>query len=282
VRIGTLEGLITETDSRGRFHLTGIVPGSIRGSTFYMKVDPATLPPGTQFTTENPRLRRITPGLPVRFDFGVELPEGAFPDSETRTEIELGELLFAPGSAEIESRYLPLLDEITQRISSFDEARLVIVATSEQETLAFNRALAVEQALRERLAGQAQTRFSIDVTTSLLPDATAVSVSDNITLNTILFDTDRAEISEAYRPLIAEIARTLQNGEHSGIVISGHADERASDTYNMQLSESRARAVATAITSELDPEFRELVTLEVTRESAESISIDVIRDGERP
>ena len=34
----------------------------------------ATLPPGSRFTTPNPLVRRITPGLPVRFDFGVQLP----------------------------------------------------------------------------------------------------------------------------------------------------------------------------------------------------------------
>ena len=38
------------------------------------RVDVATLPPGSRFTTPNPLVRRITPGLPVRFDFGVQLP----------------------------------------------------------------------------------------------------------------------------------------------------------------------------------------------------------------
>jgi hypothetical protein len=47
-----------------------------RGRNFIMKVDPATLPPGTGFTTPNPQVKRITQGIPARFDFGVKLPAG--------------------------------------------------------------------------------------------------------------------------------------------------------------------------------------------------------------
>ena len=72
VRIATVEGLLVETDQFGRFHLVGVDGGRWeRGRNFIMKVDPATLPPGSVLTTDNPLLPRLTPGLPVRFDFGV-------------------------------------------------------------------------------------------------------------------------------------------------------------------------------------------------------------------
>ena len=75
VRIASVEGLLIETDGRGRYHLEGVDVGSnARGRNFILKVDIATLPSGTVFTTENPRVRRVTPGTPVRFDFGVRLP----------------------------------------------------------------------------------------------------------------------------------------------------------------------------------------------------------------
>jgi uncharacterized repeat protein (TIGR01451 family) len=75
VRVVSVEGLITETDPYGRFHITGISGGRwARGRNFLLKVDVATLPPGARFTTENPRVLRITPGVPVRFDFGVQAP----------------------------------------------------------------------------------------------------------------------------------------------------------------------------------------------------------------
>ncbi|MDR7070339.1 putative repeat protein (TIGR01451 family) [Pseudoxanthomonas japonensis] len=75
VRVVSVEGLFTETDPHGRFHITGISGGRwARGRNFLLKVDVATLPAGARFTTENPRVLRITPGVPVRFDFGVQAP----------------------------------------------------------------------------------------------------------------------------------------------------------------------------------------------------------------
>ncbi|HSX65454.1 MAG TPA: isopeptide-forming domain-containing fimbrial protein, partial [Pseudoxanthomonas sp.] len=66
VRVASVEGLLIETDQYGRYHLVD-VPGGLRGyRNFILKVDPSTLPPGTVFTTDNPRVRRITPGIPVR------------------------------------------------------------------------------------------------------------------------------------------------------------------------------------------------------------------------
>ncbi|MGO4700629.1 beta strand repeat-containing protein [Dyella sp. 2RAB6] len=80
VRIGTVEGNLIETDAYGRFHLEGIdVPNMARGRNFIMKVDPATLPPDSEFSTPNPQVKRITQGIPARFDFGVKLPEQALP-----------------------------------------------------------------------------------------------------------------------------------------------------------------------------------------------------------
>lgn len=75
VRLVSVEGLVIETDGYGRFHIAGIPGGNpTRGYNFILKVDRSTLPPGTEFTTENPRIKRITPGLPARFDFGIRLP----------------------------------------------------------------------------------------------------------------------------------------------------------------------------------------------------------------
>lgn len=86
VRLATVEGLVVETDVHGRFHLVGLEGGNpLRGRNAILKVDVATLPPGSRFTTANPLVRRITPGIPVRFDFGVQLPgQGGDTNPETR------------------------------------------------------------------------------------------------------------------------------------------------------------------------------------------------------
>jgi hypothetical protein len=75
VRIGTIEGLWVETDRYGRFHIAGMdVKRMDRGGNFLMKLDTATLPLGSVLTTKNPQVRRITQGMPVRFDFGIKVP----------------------------------------------------------------------------------------------------------------------------------------------------------------------------------------------------------------
>jgi uncharacterized repeat protein (TIGR01451 family) len=78
VRIASVEGLLIETDAQGRWHLAGVdAQNALRGRNFILKVDASTLPAGASFTTANPLVRRITPGVPVRFDFGVRLPPPA-------------------------------------------------------------------------------------------------------------------------------------------------------------------------------------------------------------
>ena len=75
VRLATVEGLIVETDQFGRYHLADIDGGRWeRGRNFIIKVDPSTLPEGSTFTTENPRVLRITQALMSKFNFGVKLP----------------------------------------------------------------------------------------------------------------------------------------------------------------------------------------------------------------
>lgn len=75
VRLATVEGLVIETDANGRYHIAAVDGGLMeRGRSAIVKVDPASLPKGSQFTTENPRVKRITQGLLNRFDFGVQLP----------------------------------------------------------------------------------------------------------------------------------------------------------------------------------------------------------------
>ncbi|MDR2100901.1 MAG: Ig-like domain-containing protein [Campylobacteraceae bacterium] len=74
VRIATAEGYVITTDQFGRYHLLNILGGEWGvGRNFIMKVDESSLPQGSTLTTANPLLRRLTPGLPVRFDFGVKL-----------------------------------------------------------------------------------------------------------------------------------------------------------------------------------------------------------------
>ena len=76
-RLATTDGLVIETDASGRYHLADADGGRFdRGGMFAIKADAAYLPAGSVFTTENPRVLRLTPGVTEQIDFGVKYPEG--------------------------------------------------------------------------------------------------------------------------------------------------------------------------------------------------------------
>ncbi len=119
VRVVSLQGLITETDGFGRYHVAGIdVSRFERGRNFYLKVDSSTLPEGSEFTTENPRIKRITQGLMNRFNFGVRLPKAPAP--RQAVTVQLGEVFFDESSDEIRAEHRHLLEQMADEIVSHD------------------------------------------------------------------------------------------------------------------------------------------------------------------
>ncbi len=72
VRIATVTGLVLETDGYGRFHFPDNNIDDARfGQNQLLKVDLLSLPQGSRFTTENPRLLRISNTALNMFNFGV-------------------------------------------------------------------------------------------------------------------------------------------------------------------------------------------------------------------
>jgi OmpA-OmpF porin, OOP family len=59
----------------------------------------------------------------------------------------------------------------------------------------------------------------------------------------ILFDTDRADIKAGGAQELARIADFLRNHPDRSVLVEGHTDSTASDTYNLALSQRRANAV---------------------------------------
>jgi len=128
VRLATVEGLVAETDSYGRYHFAAIDGGFMeRGRNFIVKLDPATLPKGARVTTENPRVARVTPGLMSRFDFGVQIDTVKTPAK--RIDLKLAEIYFRRDSAELESEYLPLLQQLADRIRAGESAKVTVKVT---------------------------------------------------------------------------------------------------------------------------------------------------------
>lgn len=62
--------------------------------------------------------------------------------------------------------------------------------------------------------------------------------------HTVLFDTDRTDLGRDERMALDRFARSLRPSEVSSVAVVGHADERASSGYNLDLSARRAGHVA--------------------------------------
>ncbi|MBL8263722.1 MAG: DUF11 domain-containing protein, partial [Xanthomonadaceae bacterium] len=270
VRIATVEGILVETDQHGRYHLTGMNGGRWeRGRNLILKVDPATLPPGTTFTTDNPLVKRVTPGLPARFDFGVKLAQETFEGGTKAVEMELGSVMFAPGSAEIRPEYRAAIDKMAETTQKFGGGEVIVAAEGDSDLLAFERAIAVRDALVAKLPPAVSSALRITVRANPQdPASTVVGVMDWPLIGTFLFETDSAEIKAEYMPLIRRIAEYMVEIGTTRIAVVGHADKRGSEEYNVALGMRRAKAVQEAIANALPAEMRNGVKVDFNDDPA--------------
>ena len=259
VRIASVEGLLIETDQYGRYHLVDVQGGeSARGRNFILKVDPATLPAQTEFTTDNPLVRRITPGVPVRFGFGVQLPVQEIPGSTQVLEVRLGEVFFAPDSAELRPEYMPAIAKMAEQVDAHGGGEVVITAEGGNESLAFARAGAVRDALVARTGEDAAGALKISLRTSVDDPHSMVAMlgGSETLLGTVLFDTDRSTIRPEFEGLLDSVARRLEEMGGGVVGIVGHTDVRASHAYNTALGLRRAQSVFDALVKRLGPAAR--------------------------
>jgi fimbrial isopeptide formation D2 family protein/uncharacterized repeat protein (TIGR01451 family) len=259
VRIASVEGLLIETDQYGRYHLTDVQGGEgAHGRNFILKVDPATLPAQTAFTTENPLVRRITPGVPVRFGFGVKLPVEEIPGTTQVLELQLGEVFFASDSAELRPEYMPAIAKMAEQVDAHGGGEVVITAEGGNEPLAFARAEAVRDALVAKTGKDAAGALTVSLRTKVDdPHSLVAMVGGSETLlGTVLFDTDRSTIRPEFEGLLDSVAARLDAMGGGQVGIVGHTDVRASHDYNAALGLRRAQAVFDALAKRLSPEAR--------------------------
>ena len=276
VRIASVEGLLIETDQYGRYHLAGVSGGAWeRGRNFILKVDPSTLPAGAEFTTDNPLLRRITPGVPVRFDFGVKVPEQVIEGGSEQVELEMGEVFFAPGSAEVRPQYLPVIEAMAAKVREYQGGEVIINANADGEALAFDRANAVKAALLEKLDAVSAKGLVVSARGNVDdPGSLIVGVDEGgALLGTVLFDTDKSNIRPEFEPLLDKVAAALDRMGGGSIAIVGHTDVRASHAYNVALGMRRAKAVYEALAKRLSPEIRTKVRVEASNDPTAPVGV---------
>lgn len=83
-RVSNVEGLVVITDQYGRFHIPEV--SSAKGKNYILKVDTASLPIGTIFTTENPKVQRLGEAM-MKFNFGIVLPRSSYETREDGTKL---------------------------------------------------------------------------------------------------------------------------------------------------------------------------------------------------
>jgi outer membrane protein OmpA-like peptidoglycan-associated protein len=87
----------------------------------------------------------------------------------------------------------------------------------------------------------ADERYAHDVEIERLQDE---SLKINVP-SEVSFDFDRADIKPAFQPTLDKVADILVRYDRSIVHVIGHTDSTGSDAYNQDLSERRARSVAT-------------------------------------
>ena len=151
VRLGTVSGLLIETDSAGRFHIADVdVPRFERGANFIIKIDESSLPEGTQVLSDNPQVTRLTQATMSRINFAVRLPgtgeenclRQCFDVTPRRVQAGIGPVYFSSGETAIPPE---LGFRLRQELTTFgveQRARLLFIGHS--DNVPVSRALAEE------------------------------------------------------------------------------------------------------------------------------------------
>ena len=82
-------------------------------------------------------------------------------------------------------------------------------------------------------------------------DQYALATNECQGLGRIHFDFDRFNVKPAYMEQVNKIYTCLEKNPSYTIIIEGHTDERGTPSYNMVLSDKRARAVKDHLVSRL-------------------------------
>jgi len=194
VRLATVGGLLIETDGYGRYHIPDVDGGRRgMGKNFILKVDKATLPDGARFTTENPRVLRITSSALNKINFGVKLPVQKAPNysvqgkAQYKTEtvkrvttrqvpvyktvnVNLGSIFFDKDKHHIRSDQRGIMDDIANKIEQYGSGHITIDGyTDSRHNVRYNIALAERRAntvkaeLQRRLGNKLMRNVRVEV-----------------------------------------------------------------------------------------------------------------------
>lgn len=190
VRLATVTGLLIETDAYGRFNIPDVDAGSGgSGRNFVLKVDTATLPEGSSFTTENPYVLRIINNGLNRINFGVltRSPEDLYAsnptpcaDGETTqmqsVVVQLGSVFFDVDDHEVREDQKGIIRDIISKLREYGGGEILIEANTDSSAsheynlaLSERRADTIRQILQDSLGSSIMQSIVVQVD----PDAYA-------------------------------------------------------------------------------------------------------------
>ncbi|MFJ8333267.1 OmpA family protein [Streptomyces sp. NPDC094437] len=108
-------------------------------------------------------------------------------------------------------------------------------------------AVAATARVREAGADNGTARTEPQVTFPAVAQRSAGRVTTIVLPGSVLFATDRAELSKAARDTLDEAARRIADLDPLSVAISGHTDSRGTEQRGRQLSSARAQAVRAAL-----------------------------------
>jgi len=124
--------------------------------------------------------------------------------------------------------------------------RVLLAARSQEAATARARAASAEQeAAAAQLASAAQAEEA-EAARRALAELQAKQTERGmvLTLGDVLFDTDAATLKPGAALTIDRLAKFLADSDETKILIEGHTDSTGPESYNQELSERRALAVA--------------------------------------
>lgn len=141
-------------------------------------------------------------------------------------------------SGETERQTILLAARENEANTAVSQARQAQAAAEQARNEAQNARseMAAAQAEAQRLAGELQNVRTSQTNRGLV-----------LTLNDVLFDTGRAQLKPGARRTLDQIAQFLNEHPERRVQVEGFTDSQGADNYNMELSQSRADAVASAI-----------------------------------
>ena len=163
-RLATVEGLVIETDSHGRYHIAdGRFTDRLRGSNMLIKLDEASLPMGSRVVSVNPQRLRLTGGPMQAANFAVSCPapQGFF----TEQVAEIGAVCFLPGTASIDPAQAGALTAAAEHLLTQGGGEVVVECRpcegKTDAALNAGRVAAVRQALAGMLPAEIMSRVTV-------------------------------------------------------------------------------------------------------------------------